>query len=511
MSRTDFQSTRQPPHSGVELSAQSAEAATGHATVLQEEVLGSRLVAEGSADLRSVSQDSSRTHLLALSDVLAIVLALGVTIGTLALVGRDLSMFRVGVTAALLIPAWFSIAYVVGLYSQTELRINQSVVDQIGKVLIAATAWSWLLLMARMVFSAGPTSMLGPTLLWMLVISLVLIGRAIAGRSARARSRNLSRVAVVGWPNEAKIVCDRVERHPEWGIAVEAEYEFGRDDEFGLEDLADRIGGLDIDRVMILGGSEGLIDRTRLASLLVERGLTIDLVAGGAESLYSKSVLHDLEGLPVMSMKPTQMRSVDLIAKRSFDVLVSGVGILLVSPLLLWAAVRIKLDSRGPVFFRQVRCGIDGEALNVVKFRTMCDGADEMRPGLRETSEGERNGDVLFKLAEDPRVTQFGQTLRKWSIDELPQLFNVLRGEMSIVGPRPLPYDEAVQATGIYKARMNVKPGLAGPWQAYGRSNIPFADMIRLDYSYAVGWSMAEDLRLLLRTAVAVFSRRGAY
>jgi lipopolysaccharide/colanic/teichoic acid biosynthesis glycosyltransferase len=141
----------------------------------------------------------------------------------------------------------------------------------------------------------------------------------------------------------------------------------------------------------------------------------------------------------------------------------------------------------------------------------MVNGADDLRTELRETSEEERDGDVLFKLEDDPRVTKFGKTLRNWSIDELPQLWNVLKGEMSIVGPRPLPYDEANQATGLFRARTSVKPGLAGPWQAYGRSNIPFEDMIRLDYSYAVGWSMAEDMRLLLRTANAVFGRRGAY
>jgi exopolysaccharide biosynthesis polyprenyl glycosylphosphotransferase len=449
--------------------------------------------------------------LLAISDVLAIVVGLVLTIAFLHLIGRNVNMFRVGITAAFVLPAWFTLAYIAGLYNLAELRINHSLIDEIGKVTVAVTAWSWLLLIIRTVFSVGPTAMLGPTLLWLLVIGTVLAGRAMVRGFARRRSWHPHRVAIVGWPNEADVIRDRVARHPEWGLDVAAEFEFGRDDDAGLEALADRIGHLEVDRVMIIGGSEGLIDRTRLISLLVERELTIDLVSGGAESLYSNSVLHHLEGLPVMSVRSSRMRPIDLRIKRLFDITVSGFSLLLALPILVWAAIRIKRDSPGPVFFRQVRCGFDGQPFEVLKFRTMVDGADDLRTELRETSEEERDGDVLFKLEDDPRVTNFGKKLRKWSIDELPQLLNVLKGEMSIVGPRPLPYEEAIQATGLFQARTSVKPGLAGPWQAYGRSSIPFADMIRLDYSYAVGWSMAEDIKLLLRTANAVFGRRGAY
>jgi lipopolysaccharide/colanic/teichoic acid biosynthesis glycosyltransferase len=212
-----------------------------------------------------------------------------------------------------------------------------------------------------------------------------------------------------------------------------------------------------------------------------------------------------------MSVRPSRLRPLDLKIKRVFDILVSSSGLLFVSPILIWAALRIKFGSKGPVFFRQQRCGFDGQPFEVLKFRTMVDGADNQRGKLRERAQDERGGDILFKLEDDPRVTAIGKTLRKWSIDELPQLWNVLKGEMSIVGPRPLPYDEADQATGMFSARNRVKPGLAGPWQANGRSVIPFADMIRLDYSYAVGWSLTEDIKLLFRTVVAVFSRRGAY
>ena len=176
----------------------------------------------------------------------------------------------------------------------------------------------------------------------------------------------------------------------------------------------------------------------------------------------------------------------------------------------LYAAVRIRLESPGPVFFRQERAGRNGEPFEILKFRTMVEGADAMRSALRADGEG-TNGNELFKLQDDPRVTKFGSWLRRWSLDELPQLWNVLRGDMSIVGPRPLPVDEAVMATGHFADRLKVRPGMTGPWQIHGRSDIPFEDMVKLDYTYVASWRMGEDVRLLVRTVGAVLNQRGAY
>jgi exopolysaccharide biosynthesis polyprenyl glycosylphosphotransferase len=510
VSRPEIQSVRQNTNQ-VKMSANTAEAIPGRAPALPEEVVPPPHLVETPAIRRDPRVDSAYPRLLALSDTIAIVLGLVFTIASLHLFGREIDLVRSGVTALLVLPVWFLVAYTAGLYSLAELRISHSVIDEIGKVAIAVTAWSWMLLVCKSVFSVFPTSLIGPTVLWLLVIAMVLSGRTIARQIARHRLWRPNRIAIVGWPTETDVVRDRVDRHPEWGLEVEAEFEFGSDDVAGLDGLADRLGALEIDRVMIVGGTEGLIDRNRLVSLLVERGLMVDLVSGGAESLYSNSVLHDLEGLPVMSVRSSRLRPLDLRVKRLFDIAVSGSALMVVSPVLLWAAIRIKLDSPGPALFRQVRCGFEGRPFKVVKFRTMVDGAHDMREELWRESEDERNGDVLFKLEDDPRLTDLGRGLRKWSIDELPQLWNVLKGEMSIVGPRPLTFEEADQATGQYRLRTSVKPGLAGPWQAHGRSTIPFEDMIRLDYSYAVGWSMAEDLKLLLRTVNAVFGRRGAY
>lgn len=274
--------------------------------------------------------------------------------------------------------------------------------------------------------------------------------------------------------------------------------------------LAARLAEEDVSRAIIAGGSRDLESRTKLIHELIERGIAVDQVSGGPETLYSNAVFHDLEGLPVLSIRRTSPRPAAERMKRLIDVTVSGAGLILLSPVLLWTAIRIKLDSKGPVLYRQERCGLHGEGFELIKFRSMVDGAHQMRSALREETIDSGNDDVLFKLEDDPRTTPYGDVLRRTSIDELPQLWNVFKGDMSMVGPRPLVFEEALQATDIFSARTRMKPGIAGPWQSLGRNSIPFEDMIKLDYAYVVGWSMGQDLRLLLGTVTAVISGRGA-
>jgi len=237
----------------------------------------------------------------------------------------------------------------------------------------------------------------------------------------------------------------------------------------------------------------------------------VDIVSGGPENLYSAALQQDIEGLPLVSLRPTAQRPFSLRMKRTFDLFVSIFSLLIVSPLLVWSALRIRLDSPGPVIFRQTRIGLNGNEFEIYKFRTMVDGAHELRPELRVATRESGNDDVLFKLEDDPRVTPVGRSLRHWSLDELPQLLNVIKGEMSMVGPRPLVPEEAAQVGTLFEARASVKPGIAGPWQALGRSSIPFSDMVRLDYTYAMGRSLTMDIYLLIRTVVAVLDRKGAH
>jgi exopolysaccharide biosynthesis polyprenyl glycosylphosphotransferase len=446
-----------------------------------------------------------------LSDVVAILFSMLVVVGLLTVAGRDVDTYRLSVTVGVMLPVWFAIAYVAGLYSFADLKINHGLVDEIGKVAIAVTAWSWLLLVVRTVLAVGPTKMAGPILLWMAVIPVMLLSRAAVREIARRRRWNRQAIAVVGGRLEVRRLREQIQRHPEWGLDLNSDVGFRIDSMTDTSELAEAVHGSGAERVMLVGGGEDLSVRTSLVHELIERDLMVDIVSGGPETLYSNATLQTLEGMPVLSVRSTRMRPLDLGMKRAFDLVVSGIGLIMVAPVLAWAAIGIKLGSPGPVFFRQVRCGHFGKEFEMLKLRTMIDGADSMRAQLREANADEGNDDVLFKLEDDPRVTDFGQVLRKWSIDELPQLWNVFIGEMSMVGPRPLPFDEALQATGLFRARTRAKPGIAGPWQAYGRSTIPFSEMIKLDYSYVVGWSMTEDIRLLLRTLIAVARGRGVY
>jgi lipopolysaccharide/colanic/teichoic acid biosynthesis glycosyltransferase len=193
--------------------------------------------------------------------------------------------------------------------------------------------------------------------------------------------------------------------------------------------------------------------------------------------------------------------------KRLMDILGAAAGLILLAPLLLMLALAVKLGSPGPVFFRQKRIGRHGDEFEMLKFRSMVANADAIKDKLRHRNEVEGGG--LFKIADDPRITRAGRFLRRTSLDELPQLFNVLAGSMSLVGPRPLVADEDALIEGWQRRRLAVKPGMTGMWQIFGSSRIPMEEMVKIDYLYGANWSIWLDLKILLRTVPYVLSRRG--
>jgi exopolysaccharide biosynthesis polyprenyl glycosylphosphotransferase len=226
------------------------------------------------------------------------------------------------------------------------------------------------------------------------------------------------------------------------------------------------------------------------------------------EVFASNATIQELEGMPVVNLPPMRLSRSVRVLKRAVDVTAAGLGLLVLSPLLAVTAIAIKLDSRGPVFFRQERHGRGGSVFRIVKFRTMVDGAEGQRHALAE--ENEVDG-ALFKIKDDPRITRVGGFLRKTSIDELPQLWNVLRGEMSLVGPRPFVIHESSQITGWASRRLDLTPGITGLWQVLGRNDMPFEEMVKLDYIYVTNWSLWWDLKILGQTIPVVLGRRGAY
>lgn len=239
--------------------------------------------------------------------------------------------------------------------------------------------------------------------------------------------------------------------------------------------------------------------------------LDIDLlVAPGVVDIAGPRLqMRPVAGLPLIHVEKPQYHGAKRFQKRAFDITFSAAVLLLGLPLLVPVALAIKLTSRGPVFYRSERIGLDGDPFQMIKFRTMVDGADKMVDKLATKNESE--GGVLFKIREDPRVTPLGKLLRKYSIDELPQFINVLKRDMSVVGPRP-PLAREVKSYDDYaKRRLLVRPGITGLWQVSGRSDLSWEDSVRLDMFYVENWSMISDLLIALKTVKAVFGHSGAY
>jgi exopolysaccharide biosynthesis polyprenyl glycosylphosphotransferase len=222
--------------------------------------------------------------------------------------------------------------------------------------------------------------------------------------------------------------------------------------------------------------------------------------------------LHEMEGMPLLTMPRPSLGSSSLRLKRALDLIVGTVALLFLSPVFAACALAIKLDSPGPVLFRQRRIGRRNRPFEVFKFRSMHVDADDRKDEVAGLNfHGGANETGMFKIREDPRVTRVGRILRRYSLDELPQLLNIVRGDMSLVGPRPLIETEDRQIEGRFRRRLDLTPGLTGLWQAHGRSDIPFEEMVNLDYVYVTNWSLWGDVKLLLRTFAVVVRGRGAY
>jgi lipopolysaccharide/colanic/teichoic acid biosynthesis glycosyltransferase len=216
--------------------------------------------------------------------------------------------------------------------------------------------------------------------------------------------------------------------------------------------------------------------------------------------------------MPLLTVPRSTMGGSALRLKRALDLIAGATAVVLLSPVLAGCAIAIKLDTPGPVLFRQRRVGRNDKPFEVLKFRSMSDGADEQKQAVANLNvHGGGTEAGMFKIPADPRITRVGAFLRRYSLDELPQLFNILRGEMSFVGPRPLIETEDRQVQGRFRRRLGLTPGLTGLWQVHGRSDIPFQEMVTLDYLYVTNWSLWGDVKLLMRTASAVLRGRGAY
>jgi exopolysaccharide biosynthesis polyprenyl glycosylphosphotransferase len=263
-----------------------------------------------------------------------------------------------------------------------------------------------------------------------------------------------------------------------------------------------------IDEVLIADPDFPQAEAVELVDRCHQHGVRVRVAPSTMEILMDRVEFVPGQALPLFELKPPVFEGVDFAVKRTFDFVGALLLLVVLAPLMTMAALAIKLTSRGPLLYRSMRPGIGGRPFPCLKFRTMVKGAEHLQERLEEHNEV---GGALFKIRDDPRVTRVGRLLRRWSLDELPQLFNVLRGQMSLVGPRPLPQRDYDRLEDWHRKRYLVMPGMTGLWQVSGRSELDFDELVRLDFLYLERWSVFLDLTIMLKTIPAVFRTRGAW
>jgi exopolysaccharide biosynthesis polyprenyl glycosylphosphotransferase len=426
------------------------------------------------------------------------------------------------VLLSLAIPLWVLVAHGHRLYHLDSHRADHGAAEELGPVLQVATLWCVLVL-----WLIGPhdVQVPGVALFWGLMVVLLMALRSGARGFARRRTWYLQDALVIGPAAQAQAILRKLQRHPEWGIRAtayagvpdgERATRFRRHDDLGgvpgNEDLVALVRAMGVDRVMLAPGLTDQPDRTELICGLADLGVHVDLIPSWSDVVGARLDLHELEGMPVLTIPRPQLQRSSLRLKRLLDIIVVSVALVLLAPLLLACAIAIKLNSPGPVLFRQRRIGRDDRAFQVLKFRSMCADAETRKDNVADLSfHGGGIESGMFKIRDDPRVTRVGAVLRRYSLDELPQLLNILRGDMSLVGPRPLIENEDRQVNGRLRRRLGLTPGLTGLWQVHGRSDIPFDEMVSLDYLYVTNWSLWGDVKLLMRTLPSVMRGMGAY
>ena len=449
------------------------------------------------------ARDRSLRRQLVRADIVA-----GCASGTATALLAGVGLAELPIVALVIALGWPLVAGACGLYTISPLRTWASGVGEAPRLAVTSLLISWPVFGLLSSFGA-----VRPVLGALSASALMAVGAALGRTAARAsihRTASLrQRTVIVGSGTVAADLVSRLHKYPELGLDPVG---FVDDDaheplELGLP----RLGGLDVvpaliaqgrvDRVMIAFTRSRHEDLLHLVRTCRDAGVTVDIVPRLFEFLDGARYLEQIGDMPLVSIQVPEFTRVSRVAKRVLDIAVATVLLIALLPVMLAIAIAIKLDSRGPVLFVQPRTGRGGNLFRLLKFRSMRVGSPVLV----------RADGAIVKGPHDSRVTRVGRVLRRFSLDEAPQLFNVLRGDMSMVGPRPLVIAEQKALSQDWQARRaDLRPGLTGPWQVSGRSHIPFQDMIKLDYQYVAGWSLARDVEILLATFPAVLTGRGA-
>ena len=453
-----------------------------------------------------------RALVLADTTALALAFTLGGIAGSGVGVVATRGFWQGLVAVGLLMPLWILAAKVYGLYDRDGRHASYSTTDDLGPIANLTTLTTLLFLFSWHALQLGGLDWSRVAATTVTAVPLIAIGHGVARRLVRRNIGYLQNTVIVGAGDVGQLIAHKFLQHPETGINIVGFVDSApkeRRDDLGhlallgdTEQLPALVALLDIERAVLAFSNETDVDMLNLIRELRDLNVQVDIVPRLFDLIGPGVSVHSIEGVPLIGLESMRLSRSSRLVKRCVDLVVAGVATLVLSPVLALIALAIKIDSAGPVIFKQIRMGEAGEPFEVLKFRTMWLDADKRKHEFAHLNRHlGKNGDPrMFKIENDPRVTRTGRILRKYFLDELPQLFNVLRGEMSLIGPRPLILDEARYVDDWGHRRLDLKPGMTGIWQVLGRSAISFEEMVKLDYLYVTTWSLGNDLRLLLRT-----------
>ncbi len=399
---------------------------------------------------------------------------------------------------------WLALFKLFGLYEQKKFTL---LLDELAALFLSVTFSTLALLGLLFLYREFWFSRLVVVNVWWIALLLLGLARIIAfegGRLFKRRGLGVKNVLILGQGEIGEALRQKMLADPGLGYRPIAIIPGA----IGLDELKRIILDKKISEI-IIAGSDLSAERTLDIITECERfGIEFKIVPGILELISSRLDIDELGGIPLFTVSEIRLKGLNAWLKRGLDIGLSLLGIIILSPLFLVFTVLIKLTSPGPVLFVQERIGLDGKPFPIFKFRSMVEGAEALLPQL--TAKSEASGH-LFKIKADPRITPLGRFMRRWSIDELPQIFDVFLGYMSLVGPRPPLPNEVAKYTPWQLKRLRSRPGITGPWQVAGRSLLPFDDMVRLDLYYIENWSLWLDLKILLRTLPVVLFGTGAY
>jgi exopolysaccharide biosynthesis polyprenyl glycosylphosphotransferase len=452
-------------------------------------------------------RDALFRRLLLVADVVAIVGAFLLTVG---LARRSLELTW---AAGFGVPILVVCAKLTGLYDRDETLLRKTTLDEAPKLFQLATLCALVAWLTGGLLTHRPLDRHEALFLWLALAGGLILARA-ASRALALRLATSERCLFIGDEVSAETIRSKLTGHG--GVKAEVVAHLDLDkvsawstDSFSetrLAEIRDLTRTLDVHRAIIAPRSVDGGEMLNLVRTLKAVGVRVSVLPRLLEVVGSSVEFDDLHGVTVMGVRRFELTRSSAAFKRAFDLCGALLGLLAVSPLLLVIAAAIKLDSRGPVFFGQLRVGRHGKRFRMLKFRTMVPDAEAMKDSLRDRNEAQEG---LFKIARDPRITRVGRLLRASALDELPQLWNILVGEMSLVGPRPLVIDEDERIEGWHRRRLELMPGMTGPWQILGPSRVPLKEMVAIDYLYVANWSLWTDIKILLRTVPHVLGRHG--